>query len=243
MTARIRAFLIHFLISVLVALAAMALVFGLWYPAPLHTALGVTGVFVLLLAVDVVLGPCLTLVVFKPGKKTLVMDLAVIAALQVAALVYGLHTVAEGRPVWMVFAHDRFDVVRAVDVDADSAKQASALYQKPSWFGPQWVALPSFNGTQEQNALQLQLLIAGQSASSQPALYQPLVSQQKAVRLNALPLQRLEKLNMAADLDAALAAYPEADSWLPLNATQQNMVVLLDKRAGVVVGLVDLKGW
>lgn len=125
MTPRIKAFLIHLAISIVVALAAMALVFGLWYPSPLHAALGVTGIFLLLLAVDVVLGPCLTLVVFKPGKKTLVFDLAVIVVLQAAALVYGLYTVAEGRPAWLVFAHDRFDVVRVVDINTEHIDEAA----------------------------------------------------------------------------------------------------------------------
>ncbi|WP_313056119.1 hypothetical protein [Pseudomonas lopnurensis] len=94
MPARIKAFLMHLAVSAVIALLAVLLVFHIWYPAPLHEALGVTHIFLLLLLADVILGPLLTLVVFKIGKKTLIMDLAVIACLQLAALAYGLWTVA-----------------------------------------------------------------------------------------------------------------------------------------------------
>lgn len=107
MKQRLIAFLVHLIISIVVAIAAVGLVFFVLYPAPLHTAVGVTGIFLLLLMVDVCLGPVLTFIVYKKGKKTLKMDLAVIAILQFSALVYGLYAVAEGRPAWLVFANDR----------------------------------------------------------------------------------------------------------------------------------------
>jgi uncharacterized RDD family membrane protein YckC len=61
--ARIIAFLFHFSISCLLALLALLLVFFVWYPAPLHSAVGVTSIFLIVLGVDVTVGPLLTLVV------------------------------------------------------------------------------------------------------------------------------------------------------------------------------------
>ena len=107
MTSRIKAFTTHLFISLLIALAVIGVVFYLWHPTPLHTAVGVTQIFLILLAVDVIFGPLLTLLVYKTGKKTLIIDLTVIALLQFSALCYGLWTVAEGRPAWLVFAKDR----------------------------------------------------------------------------------------------------------------------------------------
>lgn len=116
-SARIKAFAWHLGCSLLIASAALVLVFAVWYPAPLHVALGVTSVFLLVLLVDVVIGPFLTLLVYKQGKKTLLFDMAVIIALQLSALLYGLWTVAEGRPVWLVFNVDRFDLVQPGKAD------------------------------------------------------------------------------------------------------------------------------
>src|SRR5690554_961195 len=78
---RIAAFSVHLIISVIVALVVIGLVFFVWYPVPLHTAVGVTGIFLLLLMIDVCLGPLLTTVIYKKGKTTLRIDLAVIATL------------------------------------------------------------------------------------------------------------------------------------------------------------------
>ena len=148
-----KAFAIHLAISALIALAVIGLVFFIWYPTPLHTAVGVTQIFLILLAVDVVLGPLLTLLVYKVGKKTLVMDLTVIALLQLSALGYGLWTVAEGRPAWLVFSIDRFELVRINDIDERKLDEAATEYRKPSWFGPKWVAGLSPTNIEEKNEL------------------------------------------------------------------------------------------
>src|SRR5690606_22701846 len=129
MPTRLKAFFIHLLLSVLVALASLFWVFTIWYPALLHQALAVTHILLLLVIVAMTLGPLLTLVVYKPGKPTLFFDLTVIAALQLSALAYGLWTVAEGRPAWLVFNVDRFDVVQVVDIDTRHLEQAAPEYQ------------------------------------------------------------------------------------------------------------------
>lgn len=213
MTPRIKAFLIHLGISLVVALAAMALVFGLWYPSPLHAALGVTGIFLLLLAVDVVLGPCLTLVVFKPGKKTLVMDLTAIALLQLSALAYGVWTVAEGRPAWLVFAVDRFELVRVLDIDERKLEQADLAYRQPSLLGPQWVAASNPVDSDERNDLILESVFGGTDLAQRPNLYQPLSAQKDAIAQRVLALSKLSEFNTAEHVNALLAQHPQADSW------------------------------
>ena len=64
----VRCALRHLGISVAVALISGALVFGLLYPPPYHAMLGVGPVFMLVLAIDVVCGPLLTLIVANPRK-------------------------------------------------------------------------------------------------------------------------------------------------------------------------------
>ena len=243
MTPRIKAFLIHLGISLVVAVAAMALVFGLWYPSPLHAALGVTGIFLLLLAVDVVLGPCLTLVVFKPGKKTLVMDLTAIALLQLSALAYGVWTVAEGRPAWLVFAVDRFELVRVLDIDERKLEQADLAYRQPSLLGPQWVAASNPADSDERNDLILESVFGGTDLAQRPNLYQPLSAQKDAIAQRVLALSKLSEFNTAEHVNALLAQHPRADAWLPLRANNQDMVVLMHKASAEVVAIVDLRPW
>src|SRR6218665_1691953 len=107
---RYQAFAAHLLGSCLVAALSAFLVFWVWYPAQFASMSGVTGIFLILLGVDVVVGPVITLIVFNRAKPELKRDLAIVLLLQIAALGYGLHTVFTARPAYLVFSADRFEV-------------------------------------------------------------------------------------------------------------------------------------
>lgn len=128
---RYRAALTHFGISALVVGTVFVLVYFLWYPQPLFRGAGGRDLFVVLAMVDVTVGPLITLIIFKPGKKGLKFDLATIAVLQIAALAYGTHVVFEARPVWVVFLKDRFDLITALaGVDVSSYPQHYVPYEE-----------------------------------------------------------------------------------------------------------------
>ena len=83
----------------------------------------------LLIGVDVVLGPLITLIIFDPEKPRLKYDLAVIAVLQFAALAYGSYVMFEARPVYNVFVGDRFETVAANAIDDESLARAADEFQ------------------------------------------------------------------------------------------------------------------
>lgn len=114
--ARLKAACIHFGISLLVALAAALLVFLVWYPYPYREISGGRELFMMVVAVDVVMGPLMTLTIFnlKKPMKERCRDLAIIGLLQLAALAYGLWTVSVARPVHLGYEIDRFRVVHAM---------------------------------------------------------------------------------------------------------------------------------
>lgn len=233
---KIKAFGLHLFISFFIAILAASLVFIFWYPNNLHKAVGVTDIFILLLVIDMILGPLLTLIVYKKGKRTLIMDLTVIAVLQLSALGYGLWTVAEGRPAWLVFGGQHFELVRKVDV------KPHQLVRQPSWFGPEWVSV--------QQPLQLGLTSlfgnnrnTEQSLYRQPAQYQRLDAQASRLQKAALPMTMLERNNSTEAIAASLKKWPQADAWLPLRANNQDMVVLMHKETAEVVAIVDLHPW
>ena len=86
---RWKASALHLALSAAIGVAVVALMLALWYPQPYFAAMGGDTLILLLIGVDVVIGPLITLIVFDPKKKSLRFDLAVIAVLQLAALVYG----------------------------------------------------------------------------------------------------------------------------------------------------------
>ena len=133
---------------------AAALIFGVWYPPPYSHAVGADQLIFLLLGVDVVLGPLLTLVVFKSGKKSLRFDLSVIALLQVCAFLYGMSIVVRARPAFIVGRVDRFVIVSANDLDAeDYAKATDPRFRAAPWTGPKVIGAAIPTDTEQRNAL------------------------------------------------------------------------------------------
>ena len=114
----------HLLISVAIAAVALFVLLRVWYPPPLFTAEGGNELLFMLVAVDVVIGPLITLIVFKSGKPGLRFDLSVIALLQACALACGSYTMFVARPVFIAFIVDRFEIVRANDIDPADFAQA-----------------------------------------------------------------------------------------------------------------------
>jgi hypothetical protein len=93
----------HLLLSVLVFVGIIWVCIELWYPPPFFWIDGGIQVTQLAALVDLVLGPLLTLVVFRRGKKELVRDLAIIGLVQVGFLVWGVSVLYRERPLLAAF--------------------------------------------------------------------------------------------------------------------------------------------
>jgi hypothetical protein len=104
---RLRAAGIHFSLSLIVFAVALYLILVHWYPGFHFTVDGGWQGVRIMAAVDLVLGPLLTLIVFNPFKarRLIVFDLACIALAQVAALAWGFYAIHSQHPVAVTF-HD-----------------------------------------------------------------------------------------------------------------------------------------
>lgn len=242
MAGRFRAFLVHLICSVAVAAVLACVVFGVWYPVPLDMALGAREIFLLVLAVDASLGPLVTLVIYKKGKKGLVMDLTIVVILQIFALLYGVHVVSEGRPVWIVFNVDRFDVVQATEISPFNRARASPEYRGLSWSGPKWVGADVPDDPAARTDLMFNAASGGADLPQRPDLYRPLMSFSTEMREHGQPLEALHDFNQKEKVSAALARWPAATTWLPLAGREHSMTVLLDEQQQVVA-VVALKPW
>lgn len=108
---KLQAFLIHLGSSAAIVGAIAALMLFIWYPQPWFEHDGGWTVFRLILLVDVVLGPLLTLIVYRRGKAELRRDLGIIVAIQLGALAFGVTTMLQHRPVFLVYAENNFFAV------------------------------------------------------------------------------------------------------------------------------------
>ncbi len=108
---RYKAASIHLAISIFVFSLFLALVFLIWYAYPFNHAQGVGKIVYIMAGVDVILGPLLTLFLFKSGKKGMMFDLIVVAGIQIGALGYGSYVIYSERPVYAVLGHNIAEVV------------------------------------------------------------------------------------------------------------------------------------
>ena len=122
------AFAIHLGLSILLLLVLLSIIFFIWFPYDLIFAGGIEGLKILM-GVDLILGPLLTLIVFNNAKKSLKFDLTMIGILQVGCLAAGLWLIYNERPVAQILADDGMYLHSAGEFDTYNI-------QKPSLAGP-----------------------------------------------------------------------------------------------------------
>ncbi len=114
--------------------------FFAWYPHGLYRVSGLDRMLGVMLGIDLAAGPLLTLILYRPGKWGLKFDLAMVALAQCVFLGYGLHTLWEGRPVFLVGTPDVITVVFASEIDpADLENAARPEWRSLPWGGPHLV--------------------------------------------------------------------------------------------------------
>lgn len=247
---RWKAFAIHLSISALIATIVVSTMYFVWYPEPLFEAMGGNDLVIIIVGVDVILGPLVTLIVFNPakGRRVLRMDLAAIAFVQLCALVYGVHIVAVARPVYVVFSVDRFDVVSANDLfkeDLDQVKRPE--FRSVPWGRPRVIAV-SMPTTADEQLRVIQWAASGSDLQVFPQYYRPYAELAPEALKRSAPLAELRKRHPgeSGEIDAALAALgrSEVDTrFLPMKARNRDMTVLLDARTGEVAGYAKVNPW
>ena len=176
---RSKAFGLHLLASA----CALSLVLGGlylgWYHWPGWYLTAVGRILIIVCSVDLVLGPTLTLIIANPKKprRTLARDIAIIASVQLVALIYGAATLWQGRPLYYTFSANRLETVQASDLNdeeiARAAKENPAF--APRWYSrPRWVWAPLPDDPDKAAAIvQSTTFGGGQDVIDMPRYFKP----------------------------------------------------------------------
>jgi hypothetical protein len=240
---RWKAFSIHLALSLAIGAAVFSLLYFVWYPGPLFTLTGGQKLTLLVIGVDVVIGPLLTLSVFKSGKPGLRFDLTVIGLLQATAMAYGLGVSLVGRPAYVVFEGQRFVVVHANAIDPDPARQAQKPeYRAPGFRGPRTVALVLPAGEAERGELS-DLALTGHPLERMTNLYGPFEERTVEAAQAATDLAELHPASPRAQrkVDALLrsAADGERLGFVPLLDGANEGVVIVSRNDGHIIEMID----
>lgn len=234
-----KAFIGHLIFSIILLCLALYLLYFVWYPSPLVSAMGVMQIYLLVLGIDLILGPLLTAVVYKHNKKVFLRDLTIIIILQLTAFFYGLYTIERGRPAFAVFVVDDIELVSPISVKTQNLSQDIDynLLSKPLWIGAPFSDDPVLNKKQKQEEI-----VDGNTMVFRTEYYRPLQQYSIKVVQKMHQIEQLEKFNTVEQVKTQLADYPNAAGWLPVKAPQVDMVALYDKH-GYPLAIVNLRPW
>lgn len=229
----------HLTLSVILFAVLLAPLLLYWYPSAFFSASGGWQGLRLVAAVDIVLGPLLTFIIYNRQKSSreLIMDLSVVVVLQLCALGWGIKTIYEQRPIAVVFLDNSFYTVPAaalsiqgIDLDVleefGDSKPVYVYVQRPV-AGEE---LERFTREVEQNRI---------PPHEQAWLYQP------------LPQNFATVIRSSVDVEEVLERYPEMKSdiehllnktdsrledyyYLPLTSRYRNILLIFDAQGSLV---------
>lgn len=232
------AFGVHFLVTALLSASAAALVFLVWFPDPFQKMLGGTRLFEILVACDLGLGPLTSFIIYssKKSRRALLFDYTIVGIVQLGAFMYGLHAVANTRPVYIVFVKDRLEVMSARELDdADLAQGGKRYRTRPKW-GPQLVGIQEPEDPKEREKVMFSSL-TGKDYGQLPAYYVPYEQTLAQIRQRSLPVSVLDKRHpeskpLVSSAVAQLQVPVEKLVWLPVKHRDGFWTALLNPDTG-----------
>ena len=177
---RFKAFGLHLLGSAAaLTLILGALYFG-WYHWPGWYLSDVSHVILVMIGVDVVLGPAVTAIIAsaKKPRRELARDIAIIVMVQLAALVYGSTALWGGRPLYYAFSVNCLSLVQAYDIDAAALELARTQHLPlvPHWYSlPRWIWAPLPEDPTQSDKIVSSAINGGADVTAMPQYYRPWV--------------------------------------------------------------------
>lgn len=172
---RLRVLVTHLGFSMLLVAGLAFWVLTRWYPGGLLGIQGGVPVMLWVIAITVIIGPLLTLILFRPekkGRRELLFDLTLIVAIQLGAFGYGAWVLSVQRPVYLTFLYDRFFLITPQDVLGAVPAEVQAI---PPWSnGPRPVFVKLSLGAQLEAATTVYGLDEAPPMALLPGAYAPL---------------------------------------------------------------------
>lgn len=241
---RFAAFAIHLGISLAVFAVLAALVVFVWYPDFFFEADGGWEGMRIIILVDLVAGPLLTLIIYKPGKPSLRMDLTLIAIFQVACLAAGTWVVWSERPIALVYSDGTFFSMTAGDFEEAKVDWSPLKAIEGPW--PKRVAVQLDSDPSKESETRLQAFQSGRPLRTYVEHYQPLTSDLLDMTREAVAPAELEALDKESQrLPEWLARHGGSiDDYAFFKfATRYQYAFLGVRRAdGEIVGLLETQG-
>lgn len=241
-------FVVSSAVTVVVLGVTGFLVFGCWYIYPYDEMMEVAKLYGLVAMCAFILGPFLVLIVTRPKKEksALIFDCVVITSVQLLSFVYGLQLLTEMRPIYLVFAVDRYVVVSAGEIPSGPREMVSVtLRESSSWKpSPQVVFAELPTDPDENLSLILTALSGGKDIQHVVENYRDIQDHVDEIILKAKPLEDLEAKLVGRNLELQGIVGNSGVSvdrvrWLPVQFKQKFWTVLVHADTALPVAWLD----
>lgn len=242
---KLKASLLHLLISAIVVSCFAGFALWIWYPSPFLQISGILSILLILVSVDLILGPLLTFIIYKPKKPKLAMDLAFIGIVQIAALGYGMYTIHQGHPAYIAYTVDRFTLINIGDVNPLDAKHTDL--QASGWWKPIMVYSQPPTDPSEKERLIFEVLEGKPDIDARPEYYEPFDKFANKVMQKGLTAQQLSSTPESNQkLEVFIAKHGKTANdyaYLPLVGKEKDVLWVWDKATEQPVGTLDIDPW
>ncbi len=241
---RFSAFGFHFLVSLFVGVIFAYLILTNWYREPFFTADGGWFIFRMIFIVHLVLGPVLTLIIYKPGKKGLKFDLGVIAAAQCLALIYGGTVLYQERPIFMAFSVDRFVLVSSDDIDFSKIRFPGLLKNQEEQPIPVYARMPE--DPNDRNQFVKEVFQGQPDLEFRPEYYEPFRENFADIAARGKDIDQLK--HVSEHNEEVINTFLKTNCtdgcvYIPLIAKKRDILLALNNKDGSVAGGIDIDPW
>jgi len=242
---KLKASLIHFGLSILLVSLSMGSIIFFFFPTLFISVSNFKEVASIIIAVDLILGPLLTFVVFQPQKKSLKFDLTVIAIIQLCALIYGAYALYQIHPVYITFNIDRFTLINARDAEPNKAIYEEYKISKLRAGKMAFAKMPE--DINKKNNLILIAAGGGEDLDKREEFYEPINENISSIITKSLD----PKLIFAneASKEQAKSFYNKHQNnlnefaYLPLNSEKKDAIIVLDKITAKPIATLNIDPW
>lgn len=236
--------MIYLSIATAVLLIAITVVYRLWYPYPLLPAAGTQKLLLIILSVNIALAIGLAVMIFRKKEPDFNKDMIISMLMQLVFLMISIYGIYKIKPIWIAYNVDRFELILNTDLVSTKIDNANDKFKKPSYLSAQYVGVELSTDNEERNSNMFDEVLQGISIAQRPERYVTIQQVSTKITDRAQDLALLNEYNTKGDVQAVLSKYPQADSFVPLQAKAVNMTVLLNKNNdNQVVAIVNLRPW
>lgn len=242
---RVKLALRNLFISQAIIFIFLIFAYFIWFPYSFIILKEFYKTAILLIIVDLVLGPLLVLLVYKENKKHLRFDINILLLIQITAFAFGAYSLYLKHPVYAVFTIDRFTLVNAANANSEKIRFNTL---KSSLFSKTKIAVAKMPvKIEERNALVLGVLNGEVDLDQRAEYYEPYDLHIKSViDRNLITDVSIFKNKTKREFKKFINKHGGKISdyvYLPLQTQFKDVIWVLNNKTALPIGIIDIDPW